>query len=354
MMKRCLLFVPVFAAWLTVPSGARADVLPTLEVSRVAGIEAVDLDVDRAAVLLDSAFTSVDRVTYEVAPGDTLGAIAEEYGVTVADLRRWNGIRGDRINIGQELTIHTRGGGGDRVRETYEVRSGDTGTAIARRQGVTLDELQRWNRGTNLDRLRIGQELTIYVSGGEAGATGTPQRGRLRGGQQLEDGTGYVVRNPERSFGVPGTISAIRNGIARVTARYVNVPSLVVHDVSYEHGGRMEPHASHQNGLDVDISYYRNNCEENACEWQTVEADEIDARLQWYLFKSWIDQGLVEYIFVDFDLQAPLYEYARARGASEEQLSEWFQYPDRGSSGIIRHESGHADHFHVRFNVIEE
>lgn len=311
--------------------------------------------VERAAILLGDELVVVDRITYEVAPGDTLGAIALEYGVSVSDLRRWNGIRGDRINIGQELTIHTRGGGGDRVRETYVVRSGDTGTAIARRQGVTLAELQRWNRGTNLDRLRIGQELTIYVAGaGDGGSTGTPQRGRLRGGQQLEDGTGYIVRNPERSYGLPGTVSAIRNGIARVTARYVNVPALMVHDLSFERGGRMEPHASHQNGLDVDISFYRNNCEDDVCDWRDVEPEELDARLQWYLFKSWIDQGLVEYIFVDYDLQEPLYDYARARGASDEQLEQWFEYPNRGSGGIIRHESGHDDHFHVRFNVIEE
>ena len=103
-----------------------------------------------------------------------------------------------------------------------------------------------------------------------------------------------------------------------------------------------------QNGLDADISYYRTDCDEH-CDWREVEPDQLDVRTQWYLFRTWIEQGQVEYIFVDWDLQQPLYEYAQARGATDEQLAEWFQYPDRDRQGIIRHESGHDDHLHVRF-----
>jgi LysM repeat protein len=44
-------------------------------------------------------------VQYEVARGDTLFVIAKAHGVTVDDLRRWNGIEGDRIEVGQVLRI---------------------------------------------------------------------------------------------------------------------------------------------------------------------------------------------------------------------------------------------------------
>jgi hypothetical protein len=210
-----------------------------------------------------------------------------------------------------------------------------------RRFNTTLRELQRWNSRADLDRLRIGQELYVYVEvgGTGSGSRGTPNRGRLRGGIQLSDGAGYTVRNPERAYAVPGTIAALRNGIARVTARFVEVPDIVIHDLSYERGGSMRPHASHQNGLDVDASYYHLDAGELS-EWRDVEPEELDVRLQWYLFKSWIDLGQVEYLFVDWDLQAVLYDYAAARGASPEQLDEWFQYPTRGSQGILRHEPG--------------
>jgi len=43
---------------------------------------------------------------YTVRSGDVLGKIADLYDVRVSDLRRWNGIRGDRINVGQKLKIY--------------------------------------------------------------------------------------------------------------------------------------------------------------------------------------------------------------------------------------------------------
>lgn len=299
----------------------------------------------------------VDRVRYQVAPGDTLGGIAARYGVSVADLRRWNNLRGDIIQIGQTLTIQTRGrggsrtGAGDRVQDSYVVRSGDTGGAIARRHRASLQELQRWNRGVDLDRLRIGQRLVVYVEGastGGSGSTGSPNNGRLRGGVLLPDGLGYRIRDRSRSYGTPATVNHLRNGLARVSARFVEVPDVIVHDLSTERGGRLGGHLSHQNGLDADVSYYRVDAPEFA-NWQTVTAEELDVRLQWYLFRTWLDLGVVEYLFVDYELQRPLYEYAQARGATEEQLAEWFEYPRRGSQGIIRHSGGHDDHFHVRF-----
>ncbi len=295
------------------------------------------------------------RITYEVAPGDTLGAIAEEYGVSVEDIRRWNRMQSDRINVGQTLIIHTRGGsssGGERVRSTYTVRSGDMGSSIARRHGVSTADLQRWNRNVNLDRLRIGQELVVYIEDSSTGSTGSPQRGRLRGGVQLESGTGYRVRTPSRAFGTPSTVSFIRNGIARVTARFIEVPDLMVHDLSFQRGGSMRPHASHQNGLDADITYYRTGAED-VCTWEAMTPENIDARLNWYLFRTWMELGVVEYIFVNFELQQPLYDYALSRGVPEEELNDLFEYPDRGSRGIIRHEPGHDDHFHIRFRNVQ-
>ena len=51
----------------------------------------------------------VGRIRYEVASGDTLSEIAEEYDVSVEDIRRWNGLDSDRLDIGQVLTIRTSG-----------------------------------------------------------------------------------------------------------------------------------------------------------------------------------------------------------------------------------------------------
>ncbi len=49
------------------------------------------------------------RVRYRIRPGDTLTSIAAQYGITVRDLRSWNGLRGTRIAAGSMLTIYAGG-----------------------------------------------------------------------------------------------------------------------------------------------------------------------------------------------------------------------------------------------------
>lgn len=45
-------------------------------------------------------------VTYTVKSGDTLSKIAKQYHVSVSDLKKWNNLKSDRININQKLKIH--------------------------------------------------------------------------------------------------------------------------------------------------------------------------------------------------------------------------------------------------------
>ena len=49
-------------------------------------------------------------IEYTVKRGDTLGRIAKSHGVTVAELKSWNGISGDLIEVGQRIEIRTRPG----------------------------------------------------------------------------------------------------------------------------------------------------------------------------------------------------------------------------------------------------
>jgi LysM repeat protein len=46
-----------------------------------------------------------DAKEHVVQKGETLTAIAKQYGVTVADLKKANSLTGDEIRIGQKLTI---------------------------------------------------------------------------------------------------------------------------------------------------------------------------------------------------------------------------------------------------------
>lgn len=115
-----------------------------------------------------STSTSGDRVRYKVRRGDSLGKIAARHGVTVADLRRWNNIRGSRIMAGQRLTIYQKtsatvstSASASRSASTYRVRQGDSLYSIARRHGVTISQLRQWNKLGASTVIRPGQRLKV-------------------------------------------------------------------------------------------------------------------------------------------------------------------------------------------------
>jgi peptidoglycan lytic transglycosylase D len=49
-------------------------------------------------------------VRYRVRRGDTIGGIADQFSVTDADIRRWNGLKGGKVSRGMVLRVYTVGG----------------------------------------------------------------------------------------------------------------------------------------------------------------------------------------------------------------------------------------------------
>ena len=47
-----------------------------------------------------------EPISYRVKGGDVLGTIADRYGVSVRQIREWNGLKGTVIRVGQKLRIH--------------------------------------------------------------------------------------------------------------------------------------------------------------------------------------------------------------------------------------------------------
>jgi LysM repeat protein len=288
-------------------------------------------------------------LTHRVAAGDTLSHIAQRYGLSTQELLERNpGLQADKLRAGQSLVIDA-----NRVRVSYEVAPGDTLSRIADLHGVTIAELQRWNPGLSPDRIRAGRELIIYptqpVSHSES--IGSPSSGQLVRARQLPPGAGYEVRAPERAWGTDETVRGVVAGFAFVRKQLPRAPRLSIHDLSLPHGGRIEEHRSHQSGRDVDIAYPRKRCSDGVCGFAKLAPQDMDTATAWTLLRYWLEHDQLEAVFVDYRLQAPLYREARARGATSEQLSRWFQYP-RGRSetlGVIRHYPKHDDHMHVRF-----
>lgn len=107
--------------------------------------------------------------TYTVQSGDYLSKIAEDNGVTVAQLKEWNGISGDKITVGQKLKIYTNGTVAEKkeVKEkttksktTHTVQEGENLSLIADKYGLTAEDLMEWNDLDN-DVIVPGQKLTL-------------------------------------------------------------------------------------------------------------------------------------------------------------------------------------------------
>ncbi|MGH7532684.1 MAG: LysM peptidoglycan-binding domain-containing protein, partial [Gemmatimonadales bacterium] len=100
--------------------------------------------------------------------------LSRRYGVTIADLRRWNDAGPkDGLRIGQSVKVSARGAATVRSRHpvthsttlarssTHKVRYGETLSALAQRYGVTIAALRRFNALSPDEALRSGTVLKI-------------------------------------------------------------------------------------------------------------------------------------------------------------------------------------------------
>jgi membrane-bound lytic murein transglycosylase D len=100
-------------------------------------------------------------ITYTVKSGNTLEAVAELFGVSGSDIKSWNGLRSGKLKDGQKLEIHPET---DFEMHTYKVRPGDNLSQIASRYRVSIESLQTAN-GLRSSRLRVGERLVVWAGG---------------------------------------------------------------------------------------------------------------------------------------------------------------------------------------------
>lgn len=153
----------------------------------------------------------VTKTYYKVKSGDNLGQIASKYHVTVSSLKSWNGLKSDKIYVGQKICIQKKTWVANKTAEvventdpknepvvtedktatepevkkeeitnvtpkvennnttvktptlswvTYKVQKGDTLWKIATKHNVSLDQIRNNNNLTG-DKIIIGQTLKI-------------------------------------------------------------------------------------------------------------------------------------------------------------------------------------------------
>jgi murein endopeptidase len=190
----------------------------------------------------------------------------------------------------------------------------------------------------------------------EGQSVGAPWQGLLRDAAKLRDGDGWYVRRPYRAYGTRATIDFVERVLADVADRFPDIHSIAVGDISAERGGAISEHSSHQSGRDVDLGLiFVAKPAEYPYSFVAGTADNLDLEATFVLVeefaKTTLEAGGVQMMFLDFELQRLLYNWALENGEHEDYLARLFQYPHgRGASaGLVRHEPYHADHIHVRF-----
>lgn len=125
-----------------------------------------------AALLWLWVFTPAHADTvYRVKQNDTLTGVARDHGLTVKELARHNDLSPEaKLQIGQRLSIP---GTSPSAATVYTLKRGDTLSALARRFGVNLSSLVRYN-GLRADAMvRAGQKIRIPPRTSPS-KTGTP------------------------------------------------------------------------------------------------------------------------------------------------------------------------------------
>jgi len=165
-----------------------------------------------------------------------------------------------------------------------------------------------------------------------ATSVGLQYAGRLVDGTQLPlEGPDWVTWNPStdsspnrpgRLYGHERTIRALITVLADYRAAHPEAPRVVVGDISFRHGGTMDQHASHQNGLDVDVYYPRLDRRLGA----PISTRQIDRRLSQDLLDRFLAAG-AKIVFVGFSTGL------------------------HGRHDVVVPYPSHENHMHVRFRA---
>ncbi len=108
-----------------------------------------------------------DRIIYRVKSGDYLGKIAERYGVSVSQIKRWNELTNDNLKVGQRLTIYpTKLIAGESTSKKgneglYIVKKGDSLWSISQNfPGVSIQNIKKWN-DISSNNIKPGMKLKV-------------------------------------------------------------------------------------------------------------------------------------------------------------------------------------------------
>lgn len=115
------------------------------------------------------AVKTAQGTVHRVAAKETLFSIARHYSVSVDDIKAWNNLKDGNLSVGQEILIRpkpaepaveVKPAATPSAARTHTVAAKETLYSIARTYGMTVAQLKEWN-GLTADEVKIGQVLAV-------------------------------------------------------------------------------------------------------------------------------------------------------------------------------------------------
>ncbi|GAA4761283.1 MULTISPECIES: LysM peptidoglycan-binding domain-containing protein [Flavobacterium] len=166
----------------------------------------VEQKVEEAVAEVETTKTITKTKYHTVRRGDVLGDIAEKYDVSIADIKKWNKMKGNNVQLGKRLKIvsnvdpvlaeNTKAdktkttkqdksiAQNDKVAksesntvtegkaEEHIVKQGETLTAIAKTYHLYVADLKKWNNLKD-SNIKLGDKLRLKASEDEVASTET-------------------------------------------------------------------------------------------------------------------------------------------------------------------------------------
>lgn len=148
--------------------------------------------INKPQIVTTALKSKADIRSYKAVTGDTIGILATKFGVTSDSIRWSNGLTGEFITAGTNLTVPPVNG------IVHTVRAGDTADSLATKYRASKDEIIAYN-DAEISGLKVGEK--IIVPGGTVAAPVVTRSVAAYGGSSFAFGSSAIYGSNGYDYG---------------------------------------------------------------------------------------------------------------------------------------------------------